>query len=64
MTVKENNNFLGGEEQPRKQQLPWRSRVFPWRLSPSRKLIYLAAVDSQENFFPWRLQHFLGSLAN
>jgi hypothetical protein len=56
MTVKENNNFLGGEEQPRKQQLPWWSRVFPWRLStlkkinllggcqPSRKLLSLAVA--------------------
>jgi hypothetical protein len=59
MIVKE-INFLGGEEQPKKQQLPWRSSVFPWRLStlkkikllggyrPPRKLHSLAVAT-----FPW-----------
>ena len=37
-TVKENYNFLVGEGQPRKQQLSWRSRVFPWRLSTLKKI--------------------------
>jgi hypothetical protein len=37
MTLKEDYNFLGGEEQPRKQQLPWQSSVS------------LEVVDPQEN---------------
>ena len=43
-----NNNYLGGLE------------CFLGGCRPSRKLVYLAAVDPQENLFPWRLQHFLG----
>jgi hypothetical protein len=60
MTIKENYNFLGGEEEPMKQQLSWRSKGFSWRLltlkkinllgscRPSRKLLFLAVAT-----FPW-----------
>jgi hypothetical protein len=47
-----NNNYLGSLE------------CFLGGCRPSRKLIYLAAVDPQENLFSWRLQHFLGPLTN
>ena len=60
MSVKENYNFLGGEEQPRKQQLPWGSRVFPWRLLTLKKINLLGGcrpsrkhLSSAVATFPW-----------
>jgi hypothetical protein len=45
------------EEQLRKQQLLGGCQ-------PSRKLFFLAAINPQANYFPWRSYYFLGTLAS
>jgi hypothetical protein len=62
--TKENYSFLGGQGQPRKQLYLDGLDNFLGGCWQSRKLLSLVVVSPQENFFPRRLQYFLGPLAN
>jgi hypothetical protein len=45
MTIKENYNFLGGEEEPMKQHVSWRSKGFSWQLSTLKKTSFLGGCN-------------------
>jgi hypothetical protein len=64
-----NIDFLGGWLS-RKLELIWRLKSsqgnnnYLGGCQPSRKLFFLAAINPQANYFPWRSYYFLGTLAS